>query len=60
MFRHQMSTMAILLDYKIDDAVLLKASVIHDLFRKNSTPPVGHARVHSLRSTRMDRRCTTW
>lgn len=32
MFRHQLSTMAILLDYKIVDAVLLKAAVIHDLF----------------------------
>jgi GTP pyrophosphokinase len=32
MFRHQISTMGILLDYKIVDAVLLKASVIHDLF----------------------------
>ena len=32
MFRHQIGTMAILLDYKIADPVLLKASVIHDLF----------------------------
>jgi GTP pyrophosphokinase len=32
MFRHQIHTMGILLDYKIIDAVLLKASVIHDLF----------------------------
>lgn len=32
MFRHQISTMGILLDYKITDPVLLKASVIHDLF----------------------------
>src|SRR4026209_2263726 len=32
MFRHQISTMAILLDYKIVDPVLLKAAVIHDLF----------------------------
>jgi len=32
MFRHQLSTMAILLDYKITDGVLLKAAVIHDLF----------------------------
>jgi GTP pyrophosphokinase len=32
-FRHAMATMAILLDYKFfDDYVLLKASVIHDLF----------------------------
>jgi len=32
MFRHQISTLAILLDYKTADPVLLKASVIHDLF----------------------------
>ncbi len=32
MFRHQIATMAILLDYKIVDPVLLKAAVIHDLF----------------------------
>jgi (p)ppGpp synthase/HD superfamily hydrolase len=32
MFRHQISTMGILLDYKIVDPVLLKAAVIHDLF----------------------------
>lgn len=32
-FRHAMATMAILLDYKFfDDYILLKASVIHDLF----------------------------
>ena len=39
MFRHQLSTMAILLDYKITDPVLLKASVIHDLFEDASTLP---------------------
>jgi len=32
MFRHQVATMAILLDYKFIDPVLLKAAVIHDLF----------------------------
>jgi (p)ppGpp synthase/HD superfamily hydrolase len=32
MFRHQISTMGILLVYKIVDSILLKASVIHDLF----------------------------
>ena len=32
MFRHQISTMGILLDYGIVDPVLLKAAVIHDLF----------------------------
>jgi GTP pyrophosphokinase len=39
MFRHQLSTMAILLDYKIIDPVLLKAAVIHDLFEDASTMP---------------------
>ncbi len=39
MFRHQLSTMAILLDYKIIDPVLLKASVIHDLFEDAPTAP---------------------
>src|SRR5512139_1395926 len=32
MFRHQISTLAILLDYKMIDPILLKAAVIHDLF----------------------------
>src|SRR5215471_1077951 len=32
MFRHQISTMGILIDYRIIDPVLLKAAVIHDLF----------------------------
>jgi (p)ppGpp synthase/HD superfamily hydrolase len=39
MFRHQLSTMAILLDYKLVDPVLLKASVIHDLFEDAPTFP---------------------
>ncbi len=39
MFRHQLSTMAILLDYKILDPVLLKAAVIHDLFEDAPTMP---------------------
>ncbi len=39
MFRHQLSTMAILLDYKIIDPVLLKAAVIHDLFEDAPTMP---------------------
>jgi GTP pyrophosphokinase len=39
MFRHQISTMGILLDYKIIDAVLLKAAVIHDLFEDAGTMP---------------------
>src|SRR3989442_520835 len=39
MFRHQISTMGILLDYKFTDPVLLKASVIHDLFEDASDMP---------------------
>jgi (p)ppGpp synthase/HD superfamily hydrolase len=39
MFRHQMSTLAILLDYKTIDPVLLKASVIHDLFEEAAGLP---------------------
>lgn len=39
MFRHQLSTMAILLDYKIIDPVMLKAAVIHDLFEDAPTMP---------------------
>jgi GTP pyrophosphokinase len=32
MFRHQISTLGILLDYKVIDPVTLKAALIHDLF----------------------------
>jgi GTP pyrophosphokinase len=39
MFRHQISTMGILLDYKIVDPVLLKASLIHDLFEDAPNMP---------------------
>jgi len=39
MFRHQISTLGILLDYKVTDPVLLKASVIHDLFEDASEMP---------------------
>ena len=39
MFRHQLSTMAILLDYKIIDSVLLKAALIHDLFEDAPNMP---------------------
>lgn len=39
MFRHQISTMGILLDYKMTDPVLLKASVIHDLFEDAADMP---------------------
>ena len=39
MFRHQISTLGILLDYKIVDPVLLKAAVIHDLFEDAGSMP---------------------
>jgi (p)ppGpp synthase/HD superfamily hydrolase len=39
MFRHQISTMGILLDYKFTDPVLLKAAVIHDLFEDAANMP---------------------
>jgi GTP pyrophosphokinase len=39
MFRHQISTMGILLDYKVVDPVLLKAAVIHDLFEDAAFMP---------------------
>jgi GTP pyrophosphokinase len=39
MFRHQLSTFAILLDYKVLDPVLLKAACIHDLFEDAPTMP---------------------
>jgi GTP pyrophosphokinase len=39
MFRHQISTLGILLDYKLVDPVLLKASVIHDLFEEVPSLP---------------------
>ena len=32
LFRHQLFTLTVLMDYGITDAVLLKAAVIHDLF----------------------------
>ena len=39
MFRHQISTMGILLDYKLIEPVLLKAAVIHDLFEDATSMP---------------------
>ena len=39
MFRHQISTFGILLDYKLTDPVLLKASLIHDLFEDAGSMP---------------------
>ena len=49
MFRHQLSTMAILMDYKVVDPVLLKAAVIHDLFEDAAhMPGVSRAEIEAL------------
>ncbi|MEO5896432.1 MAG: hypothetical protein ABIS06_12085 [Vicinamibacterales bacterium] len=49
MFRHQISTFGILLDYKIVDPVLLKAAMIHDLFEDAlSMPGVTRAEISGL------------
>ena len=46
MFRHQISTMGILLDYKFIDPVLLKAALIHDLFEDaQGLPGVSHEEI---------------
>jgi (p)ppGpp synthase/HD superfamily hydrolase len=51
MFRHQIATMGILLDYKIIDPVLLKAAVIHDLFEDaEGLPGVTREEIISLDS----------
>lgn len=51
MFRHQISTLGILLDYKIVDPVLLKAAVIHDLFEDApSMPGVSEAEIAGIDS----------
>ena len=60
MFRHQMSTMAILLDYKIVDPVLFKASVIHDLFEELGDQPWVTREDIASESTPTARPCTTW
>jgi (p)ppGpp synthase/HD superfamily hydrolase len=39
MFRHQMITLGILIDYKLIDPILLKAAVIHDLFEDAAGMP---------------------
>lgn len=38
LFRHQLFTLTVLMDYGITDPVLLKASVIHDLFEDATAP----------------------
>ena len=59
MFRHQISTMGILLDYKMVDAVLLKAAVIHDLFEDaSSLPGVTEDEITNIDAD--GPRCTSW
>jgi GTP pyrophosphokinase len=51
MFRHQISTFGILLDYRIVDPVLLKAAVIHDLFEDAAgLPGVTEAEIKAIDS----------
>jgi (p)ppGpp synthase/HD superfamily hydrolase len=51
MFRHQISTLGILLDYKIIDPILLKAAVIHDLFENAAgLPGVSEAEITRIDS----------
>lgn len=46
MFRHQLDTMAILIDYGYIDAVLLKASCVHDVIE--DIPGFDHDRVKNI------------
>src|SRR5215469_15354202 len=46
MFRHQLDTMAILIDYGQIDSVLLKASIIHDVIE--DIPDVNHNTLLSI------------
>ena len=49
MFRHQISTFGILLDYKVLDPVLLKAALIHDLFEDApGMPGVSQAEISAI------------
>ena len=46
MFRHQLDTMAILVDYGYIDSVLLKASIVHDVIE--DIPDFNHNRLFSI------------
>lgn len=49
MFRHQISTLGILIDYKMVDPILLKASIIHDIFEDAAgMPGVSEEAIRSL------------
>lgn len=43
-FRHQMACLAILIDYKYSDSILLKASVIHDLLEDIQSTDISEIR----------------
>ena len=44
-FRHQMGVLSILIDYKYDDSIILKASVIHDLLEDIRSTNISELRV---------------
>ena len=46
MFRHQLDTMAILIDYSMIDSVLLKASIVHDVLE--DIPDFNHNLIISI------------
>jgi (p)ppGpp synthase/HD superfamily hydrolase len=51
MFRHQIGTFGILLDYKVIDPVILKAALIHDLFEDAAgLPGVSEAEISAIDS----------
>lgn len=52
MFRHQIDTMAILIDYGYIDPVLLKASCVHDVIE--DIPNFDHERIKSIDSDGLD------
>jgi (p)ppGpp synthase/HD superfamily hydrolase len=52
MFRHQMETFAILVEFGYSDPVLLKAALIHDLFEDG--PKVGFTAFHTVITTDED------
>ncbi|MBK7439726.1 MAG: hypothetical protein IPI77_24015 [Saprospiraceae bacterium] len=59
MFRHQISTLGILLDYKVTDPVILKASIIHDLFEDGGHLP-GVTKDEICTSMQTVRQYMTW
>ena len=56
MFRHQIDTMGILIDYGYIDSVLLKASVIHDLIE--DIADFDHERILEIDAESQHRSCS--